>query len=62
MSLWSSELDFWVFSFLEEHAGVSLYAMTPALPDLGIDPFLVSSRHQTVKDFLHTFEPTFGKQ
>ena len=73
---WTSSLDFWtfrlhfgllswtfwIFLLLAEHAGASVCAMKSALPDFGIYPSLVLSRHQIVKDFLHFVEPIFGKK
>ena len=47
---------------LAEHAGASVWAMKSALPDFGIDPSMVLSRHQIVKDVLLLFERFFGKK
>ena len=47
---------------LAEHAGASVWAMKSALPDFGIDPSMVLSRHQIVKDALLLFERVFGKK
>ena len=37
---------------LAEQAGASVWAMKSALPDFRVDPSLVLSRHQIVRDFL----------
>ena len=47
---------------LAEHAGASVCAMKSALPDFGVDPFLVSSRHQIVKDVLCPFVAFFDEK
>ena len=47
---------------LAEHAGASVWAMKSALPDFGIDPSMVLSRHQIVKDILLLFERFFGEK
>ena len=73
---WTSSLDFWafrlhfgllnwtfrVFLLLAEHAGASVYAMKSALPDFEVNPSLVLSRHQNLKDFLYTFECILSKK
>ena len=53
---------FWFFVLLAEHAGASVWAMKSALPDFGIDPSMVLSRHQIVKDVLLLFERFFSKK
>ena len=73
---WTSSLDFWTcrlhfgllnwtfrgFSLLAEHAGASVCAMKSALPDFQVNPSLVLSRHQHLKDFLYTFELNLSKK
>ena len=50
------------FVLLTEHAGASVYAVKSALTDFEIDPSMVLSRHQIVKDVLLLFERFFVKR
>ena len=73
---WTSSLDFWtfrlhfgllnwtfwVFLLLAEHAGALVCAMQSALPDFQVNPSLLLSRHQHLKDFLYTFEFILSKR
>ena len=47
---------------LAEHAAASVCAMKSALPGFGVDPSLVLSRHQIVRDFLWPFVATFDEK
>ena len=47
---------------LAEHAGALVRAMKSALPDFGIDPSVVLSRHQFVRDFLYPFGAIFDEK
>ena len=53
---------FWFFVILAEYAGASVCAMKSALPHFGIDPAMVLSRHQIVKDVLLLFERFFANK
>ena len=47
---------------LAEHAGASVWAMKSALPDFGVAPSLVLSRHQIVRDFVCSCVAIFNKK
>ena len=57
-----SDWTFWFFGLLAEHAGASVWAVKSALPDFGVDPSLVLSRHQIVGDFLYPFVAIFDEK